>query len=316
MAHYITDAEGKLHKIAGNFNPSYNVNQLVAEQTVTTATQSIIIENLDIIRDGGVYDFVLEGCNSTLQDSLIYIRFNEKSNTRYFGSLIANASSTPYGATDNSVSQARVGVFAQNSSLVTGTISFPMGCPVFNSTSFDVQSNIQLVLYGGGYYDNLSNITSIRFNNATTFAVGTKVKIYKRMANATVMDSKLVADKIALGTTLTNQNDTVIESYVSSDGNTWYRKWASGWKECGMETQYSGSMSSQNMQWWNVTLPEIEFSNTNYTVLLTTLYGGSSSGRALWGYEPPNKNGFLISCYNPSSGSITNPKCKIYCCGF
>lgn len=189
MAHYITDAEGKLHKIAGNFNPSYEVNQLVAEQTVTTATQNIIIENLDIIRDGGVYDFVLEGCNSTTQDSVIYIRFNEKENTRYFGSLIANGSSTPYGGTDNSVSQARVGVFAQNPSLVTGTISLPMGCPVFNSTSFDVQSNIQLVLYGGGYYDNQSNITSVRFNNATTFAVGTKVKIYKRMANATVSNS-------------------------------------------------------------------------------------------------------------------------------
>jgi hypothetical protein len=38
MAHYITDAEGKLHKIAGNFNPSYNVSQLVAEKTITTAT--------------------------------------------------------------------------------------------------------------------------------------------------------------------------------------------------------------------------------------------------------------------------------------
>ena len=27
--------------------------------------------------------------------------------------------------------------------------------------------------------------------------------------------------------------DRVIETYISSDGKTWYRKWASGWKECG-----------------------------------------------------------------------------------
>ena len=315
MAHYITDAEGKLHKIAGNFNPSYEVNQLVAEKTVTSQTQNIIIDNLDIIRDGGVYDFVLEGCNSTTQDSLIYIRFNEKSNSRYFGSLIANNSSTPYGSTDNSVSQARVGVFAQNASFVTGTITLPMSCPLFNSISFDVQSTIQVVLFAGGYYDNQSNITSIRFNNATTFAVGTKVKIYKRMANATVMDSKLVADKIALGTTLTNQNDTVVESYVSSDGKTWYRKWASGWKECGMEIQHSGSISGSGIASQYITLP-IEFSNTVYTVEMTTLYGGSASARCVWSYEAPTTNQMYAVVVNFSSSSSTSPKCKIYCSGF
>jgi len=186
MAVYKTDANKNLIKVAGNFNPSYDVSQLVKEVTVTTATQSIIIENLDIIRDGGVYDFVLEGCNSTTQDSVVYIRFNGKDNSRYFGSLMANNNSGLYGGVDNSVSQARVGVFAQNPSLVTGTISFPMSCPLFNSTSFDVQSNMQVVTFGGGYYDALSNVTAIRFNNQTTFAVGTKVKIYKRMANATV----------------------------------------------------------------------------------------------------------------------------------
>lgn len=43
----------------------------------------------------------------------------------------------------------------------------------------------------------------------------------------------LTAKGPALNTTRTGQNDTVIEYYVSSDATTWYRKWASGWKECG-----------------------------------------------------------------------------------
>ena len=38
----------------------------------------------------------------------------------------------------------------------------------------------------------------------------------------------LLAESVALNTTRTGQNDTVVEYYMSSDGKTWYRKWASG----------------------------------------------------------------------------------------
>lgn len=44
---------------------------------------------------------------------------------------------------------------------------------------------------------------------------------------------KLTAQSVSLNTTRIGQNDTVIEYFVSSDATTWYRKWASGWKECG-----------------------------------------------------------------------------------
>lgn len=45
--------------------------------------------------------------------------------------------------------------------------------------------------------------------------------------------AKLTAQSVSLNTTRIGQNDTVIEYFVSSDATTWYRKWASGWKECG-----------------------------------------------------------------------------------
>ena len=53
--------------------------------------------------------------------------------------------------------------------------------------------------------------------------------------------------------------DRVIESYISSDGLTWYRKYASGWKECGIRI----STGSEGVK--SYTLP-IAFSNTNYSV--------------------------------------------------
>lgn len=52
---------------------------------------------------------------------------------------------------------------------------------------------------------------------------------------------KLTAELIGKGKHYRGQNDTVVESYVSSDGLSWYRIWASGWKECGGTIQASSS---------------------------------------------------------------------------
>lgn len=57
------------------------------------------------------------------------------------------------------------------------------------------------------------------------------------------------------GSTKTGAGDRVIETYISGDCRTWYRKWASGWKECG--TKIAGQSAGTT----NVTLP-IEFSVT------------------------------------------------------
>lgn len=57
------------------------------------------------------------------------------------------------------------------------------------------------------------------------------------------------------GSTTIGAGDRVIETYISSDGNTWYRKYASGWKECG--TKIVGQSAGTT----NVTFP-IEFSVT------------------------------------------------------
>lgn len=126
---------------------------------------------------------------------------------------------------------------------------------------------------------------------------------------------ELFNEPVALNTIRTGQNDTVVEYKVWSDGKTWYRKWASGWKECGMEIQHSGSISGGGISSQYITLP-IEFSNTDYTVEMTTLYGGSASARCVWSYEAPTTNQMYAVIVNFSSGSSTSPKCKIYCCGF
>ena len=45
--------------------------------------------------------------------------------------------------------------------------------------------------------------------------------------------SNVTYPSIIAGSTTSGSGDRVVEQYLSSDGKTWYRKWASGWKECG-----------------------------------------------------------------------------------
>ena len=67
-----------------------------------------------------------------------------------------------------------------------------------------------------------------------------------------------------------NGNDRVITTYVSNSGKTWYRLWASGWKECGMFL--SGTWGDHE-----VALP-ISFTGTRtYTINVTYQTNNSSA---------------------------------------
>lgn len=75
---------------------------------------------------------------------------------------------------------------------------------------------------------------------------------------------------VADGIDRTGSGDRVRVSYVSSDGLTWYRIWASGWKECG------GQIASGTNGFVEISLP-LQFDTTNFNVLYTTTGALSSS---------------------------------------
>lgn len=107
-----------------------------------------------------------------------------------------------------------------------------------------------------------------------------------------------------IGNTTNGAGDRVIETYISSDGKTWYRKWASGWKECGIY----GTVSTWTQG--TVTLP-LEFTNSNYTCLATMQTESTSTGLS------SNQMGIVSKTTNSISiyASKTSPKI-IYCCGY
>lgn len=63
----------------------------------------------------------------------------------------------------------------------------------------------------------------------------------------------------------------VVETYKSSDGNTWYTIYNDGWKECG------GTITSVPYDTsFTLNLP-VTFSDTKYTCLLVAMGGGRNS---------------------------------------
>ena len=132
-----------------------------------------------------------------------------------------------------------------------------------------------------------------------------------RKANVNL--SNVTYPVITTGSTTTGSGDRVVETYISSNGNTWYRKWASGWKECGLNL-VSGSGKPI------ISLP-ITFSTTTYSAVITPEY--SEQGNSFWWAFITSKTRSTISLWNgyknveaSGGGFNANVTLQIYCCGY
>ena len=67
-----------------------------------------------------------------------------------------------------------------------------------------------------------------------------------------------------------NGQAVVVESYLSSDGKTWYRKWSDGWKECGGAVQTPASADAQTIA-FSITFDSVPI------VVMNKGYNGTSN---------------------------------------
>lgn len=123
---------------------------------------------------------------------------------------------------------------------------------------------------------------------------------------------------VALNTLRNNQHDTGKDYYVSSDGKTIYKIYASGLKVVLINYSHTSSIPPQNITSAVITLP-IEFTSKDYFIFTSGDYGGSASARMLWSTENKTVNNFTLIGANTATSSTTtttNPKCFLMIYGY
>ena len=105
------------------------------------------------------------------------------------------------------------------------------------------------------------------------------------------------------GNTTSGSGDRVVETFISGDMKTWYRKWQSGWRECG----FIGITNTRNGK---KALP-LSFSSKNYTVLAT--YNYTTSTNSPWFC---NLYAEAYSATSIRTGDFGGLTFNIYCCGY
>lgn len=171
-----------------------------------------------------------------------------------------------------------------------GTVVSVGGTPVANlSFTGDPQQQIGEI--------NTKNINQDLEISGIHTAVANKAN--KDLSNVTY--PQVVADGVAR----MGAGDRVVESFISSDGNTWYRKWASGWKECGL----LGTTTKTSVE--TISLP-IQFSTTTYVAV------GMVTQTDSWAtFRVGNKTQTTIDIAIRRDGDFhADHSYNLYCCGY
>ena len=187
-----TSTEVALSARQGNIlNEKINRGGLVAKLTLTSDTQTVTIGDLDIIRDGGVYDIEICGQSGTAAD--ILVRVNNLSSTYWMYGWYWSTSGTTQDISSGSLTFAlrrdRTYWYCAHSlrpelGRIEGTLSLNENnkYPMYSYQTrqlwqgSQIQSNFTAVI--GTRVD---NITSLWFQaQNTVFKAGTTFKIWKR----------------------------------------------------------------------------------------------------------------------------------------
>ena len=135
--------------------------------------------------------------------------------------------------------------------------------------SINFTSNPQTQLDSKASQSALNSTNANVSANTSSISSLTTNKANKDLSNVTY------PEPTANGVVQTGSGDRVIKSWIASDGQTWYREWAGGWKECGSVFSV-GSINGGGTNSWLKTTP-IKFTRI-LTALANTRIQASASG--------------------------------------
>ena len=127
------------------------------------------------------------------------------------------------------------------------------------------------------------------------------------------MVSNQAALSISNGNANSNQRDYVERYYLASDGSSWYRVWASGWKEMGGNIENIASATAVRP----ISFP-ISFESTNYTFIANVIRNSTSSTAFSLGIDTKYKSYINVrpTYVGASTSGNASEGWSWYACGY
>ena len=171
-----------------------------------------------------------------------------------------------------------------------------------NYDDTQVQADITALQNGKANQSDLNttnNNVATNTSNIATLNASVAQKADKNLSNVTY--PQVVAD----GFSKTGAGDRVIESFISSDGKAWYRKWASGWKECGLVFDHTAGTT-------NKILP-ISFNSSNFII---TAVAWADNDLLMCRTDAVSNSTIKIGFAIFNGTQIAVSRARVYCCGY
>lgn len=135
----------------------------------------------------------------------------------------------------------------------------------------------------------------------------TKAQTLELIANAGSSKANINLNNVTVpsntpGEITQGAGDRIVETYISSDGNTWYRRWASGWKECGLQNINSGAYAFNSYN-----LP-LSFSSASSYQVVGCL---NTEGNLQFAVRKESASAIGVANYGDHTAA-----CSVYCCGY
>lgn len=177
------DASNLTAENVESFNAKLGSSIKIVDLTTESDATSILIDGLDLIADGGVYDIVFNGKATT--GSELSMRVNDISTNAYrycsYSQYITQNAATFGGG----LAKANFGLgdlFTQSGTYMITINKTPSALHIY-SNGFALDSGQGYLRNRSGVVETVENLTSITFMSGSNFVAGANIKIYKRATN-------------------------------------------------------------------------------------------------------------------------------------
>ena len=178
MGVYVSDNNGKLIKVSGLKKSG---ESLVLDHTFTTTAKEFTVSDLDIVKDGGVYDIVITSPRVSFSGNFKFRINGVSSSASYVQSFLTAENAQAIVSQQSTGTSAYLGTFSSDDNISEMTLTLSSNnVPMWHIQSVGYAGSLYYQIFYG-YSVAASNITSLTILSDSNVPAGLNIKIFRRV---------------------------------------------------------------------------------------------------------------------------------------